>query len=45
VASNYVFDATTTRSIHVDSRYMLWNMAEVDGAIRLLQEMSIAERK
>jgi hypothetical protein len=45
VASNYLFDATTTRSIHVDSRYMLWNMAEVDGAIRLLQEMSIAERK
>ncbi len=41
VASNFLFDATTTRSIHVDSRYMLWNMAEVDGATRLLREMSI----
>jgi hypothetical protein len=43
MASNFLFDPTTTRSIHVDSRYMLWNMAEVDGAIRLLQEMSIPE--
>jgi hypothetical protein len=43
VASNYLFDPTTTRSIHVDSRYMLWNMAEVDGAINLLQEMSIPD--
>ena len=41
VASNFLFDPTTTRSIHVDSRYMLWNMAEVDGAINLLREMSI----
>ena len=43
VASNFLFDPTTTRSIHVDSRYMLWNMAEVDGAINLLQEMSISD--
>ena len=43
VASNFLFDPTTTRSIHVDSRYMLWNMAEVDGAINLLREMSIPE--
>jgi Peptidase S46 len=42
VASNYVFDPVTTRSIHVDSRYMLWNMAEVDGAINLLREMGFA---
>jgi hypothetical protein len=41
VASNFLFDPTTTRSIHVDCRYMLWNMAEVDGAANLLQEMSI----
>jgi hypothetical protein len=39
VASNFLFDAVTTRSIHVDSRYMLWNMAEVDGATNLLREM------
>jgi hypothetical protein len=43
VASNFLFDPVTTRSIHVDSRYMLWNMAEVDGAINLLREMSIVE--
>jgi hypothetical protein len=43
VASNYLFDPITTRSIHADSRYMLWNMAEVDGAINLLQEMSIPD--
>jgi hypothetical protein len=43
VASNFLFDPATTRSIHVDSRYMLWNMADVDGAINLLREMSIPE--
>jgi hypothetical protein len=40
VASNFLFDPVTTRSIHVDSRYMLWNMAEVDGAARLVDEMA-----
>ena len=28
-----------TRSIHVDMRYVLWLMQEVDGAHRLLKEM------
>lgn len=39
VASNYVFDPVTTRSIHVDVRYMLWNMTDVDGAANLVDEM------
>jgi hypothetical protein len=39
VASNFLFDKVKTRSIHVDSRYMLWNMSEVDGALNLLMEM------
>ncbi len=39
VASNFLFDKVKTRSIHVDSRYMLWNMADVDGAANLLREM------
>jgi hypothetical protein len=39
VASNFLFDKGNTRSIHVDSRYLLWNMAEVDGAANLLAEM------
>jgi len=43
VASNFLFDPVSTRSIHVDTRYMLWNMTEVDGAANLLREMSIAE--
>ena len=39
VASDYLFDTEKTRSIHVDSRYMLWTMTEVDGASRLVREM------
>lgn len=39
VASNYLFDRVKTRSIHVDARYMLWNMTEVDGATNLVREM------
>jgi len=41
VASNFLFDKAKTRSIHVDSRYMLWNMTDVDGAQNLLKEMGI----
>ncbi len=41
VASDYVFDPVKTRSIQVDSRYMLWTMTEVDGATNLLEEMAI----
>ena len=40
VASDY-FDPVSTPSIHVDSRYVLWNMTDVDGASNLLHEMSI----
>jgi hypothetical protein len=45
VASNYLFDKAKTRSIHVDSRYMLWNMADVDGAANLLKEMGIGTER
>ncbi len=41
VSSDYLFDEVKTRSIHVDTRYMLWNMAEVDGAANLIKEMAI----
>jgi hypothetical protein len=41
VASDLVYDPVKTRSIHVDSRYMLWTMADVDGALNLLKEMNI----
>ena len=39
VASDYLFDPLRTRSIHVDTRYMLWTMTEVDGASTLLAEL------
>jgi hypothetical protein len=42
VSSNWVFDAALTRSIHVDIRYMLWVMSEVDHADHLLRELSVA---
>ena len=41
VASDYVYDAVRTRSIHVDVRYLLWVMGEVDGAARLVEEMGV----
>jgi hypothetical protein len=43
VSSDYLFDDVKTRSIHVDSRYMLWNMTEVDGATNLVKEMGIGQ--
>ncbi|WP_208246050.1 S46 family peptidase [Rhizobium sp. T1473] len=30
--------ADRTRSIHVDSRFILWTMDKIDGATRLLKE-------
>jgi hypothetical protein len=44
VASDYLYDPEKTRSIHVDSRYMLWTMTEVDGATNLLKEIGDAPR-
>ncbi len=32
VVSDIVFDPVRTRSIHLDSRYLLWVLSEVDGA-------------
>ena len=43
VASDYLFEPVKTRSIHVDSRYMLWTMTEVDGATHLVKEMGITK--
>ncbi len=39
VASDYLFDKEKTRSIHVDTRNMLWVLTEVDRATKLLEEM------
>ena len=43
VNSDWDFDPRTVRSIHVDSRYMLWVMEKVDGAQVLIDEMDIVE--
>ena len=41
VVADWSFDSNINRTIHVDSRYMLWTMDKVDGAHRLLQEMGV----
>ena len=45
VNSDWDFDPRTTRSIHVDSRYMLWVMDMVDGADHLMDEMDIVNAR
>lgn len=41
VNSDWDFDPDITRTIHVDSRYMLWVMELVDGANVLVEEMTL----
>ena len=41
IASDYLYDTVRTRSIHVDSRYLLWTMAAVDDAGHLIEEMGV----
>ena len=45
VNSDWDFDPKTTRSIHVDSRYMLWVMEKVDKADHLLREMNVVNAR
>lgn len=39
VVADILYDPVRTRSIHLDTRYMLWVMSDVDGARRLLDEI------
>jgi hypothetical protein len=41
VGSDYMVEQDIARTIHVDSRYMLWVMDAVDGATNLLRELGI----
>lgn len=41
ITKDWYFDPQITRAIHVDIRYMLWLMQEVDHADNLLQEMTV----
>jgi hypothetical protein len=43
ISSGWVFNPKLTRTIHVDSRYMLWLMDEVDQADNLLKEMVLEQ--
>ena len=41
ITKDWYFDSAITRAIHVDIRYMLWVMKEVDHADNVLKELSI----
>ena len=41
VVSDWDFNPRTTRTIHVDSRYMLWVMEKIDAADWLIDEMTV----
>ncbi|HWJ94787.1 MAG TPA: S46 family peptidase [Telluria sp.] len=41
ITKDWYFDSAITRAIHVDIRYMLWVMKEVDRADNLLKEMTV----
>ena len=41
INADWDFNPAITRSIHVDIRYVLWVMEEIDGVHRLMQEMGI----
>jgi len=43
IASDFLYDKVRTRSIHVDFRYALWVMFEVDHAEHLLKEMGVLD--
>jgi hypothetical protein len=43
VVSDWMFNPPVNRTIHVDSRFMLWTMDKVDGAARLLEEMGVGK--
>lgn len=41
VISDWAYVAERNRTIHVDSRFMLWTMDKIDGAHHLLREMGV----
>ena len=41
VNSDWDFDPRTTRTIHVDTRYMLWVMEKLDNAGHIVDEMTL----
>ena len=43
ITKDWYFNGKITRAIHVDIRYMLWLMEEVDNAGYLLEEMTLVD--
>jgi len=43
VAANWIFDPALKRTIHVDIRYILWYMEQIEPAPRLLREMNVGK--
>lgn len=41
IDADFLFNPAMTRSIHVDTRYMLWIMEAVDGAKELMRELGV----
>jgi Peptidase S46 len=41
VISDWDFEPSINRTIHVDSRFMLWTMEKVDNAQALLAELGV----
>ncbi|MGZ8832092.1 MAG: S46 family peptidase [Thermoanaerobaculia bacterium] len=44
IDSDFLFNPALTRSIHVDTNYMLWVMDAVDGAQNLMRELGVTPR-
>lgn len=44
IDADFLFTPAITRSIHVDTNYMLWVMDAVDGAQNLMKELGVAPR-
>lgn len=45
VNSDWDFDPRTTRTIHVDTRYMLWVMEKLDDAGHIVDEMTLTKTR
>ncbi|TKB48701.1 S46 family peptidase [Ferrimonas sediminicola] len=43
ITADWSYNNDLSRSIHVDSRYMLWVMKHLDGADNLLEEMEVVK--
>lgn len=43
ITKDWFFNPTITRAVHVDIRYILWMMDEVDQAQNLIEELDLVQ--